>query len=144
MVSRAARRNFKISGRLRQTFPLPVCLPFPAGSQGPHACGPWPFASQYRFLVATAFGLCVGAAYMPPAETVRRCPLPVCMVFALPCRAGDFTRRTDKFFDFYNVRRGLRPQARFGAQPPKAALSAEIKTPPYRAAETGNFPVNPA
>ena len=33
-------------------------------------------ALQYRFLVATAFGLCVGAAYMPPAETVCYHPLP--------------------------------------------------------------------
>ena len=33
------------------------------------------------------------------------CPLPGRLLFVLPCRAGDFARRTDNFFNFYNVRR---------------------------------------
>ena len=58
---------------------------------GPHACGPWPFASQYRFLVVTAFGLCVGAAYMPPAKRCNYRPFMGCMTFILHCRAGDLS-----------------------------------------------------
>ena len=45
-----------------------------------------PFALRSRFWPATAFGLCVGAAYMPPAEPPRHRPLPVYMVFAPHCR----------------------------------------------------------
>ena len=64
----------------------------------------------------TAFGPCVGAAYMPPAETPRRCPLPGRMAFILYCRAGDFARRTDHFKNnFYNVRRGQDPALQTGA-----------------------------
>ena len=49
---------------------------------------------------------------MPPGRSMPRAGFPVCCPFAPLCRAG------------------LRPQARFGAQPPKAALGAEILTPP--------------
>ena len=49
---------------------------------------------------------------MPPGRGMPRAGFPVCCPFAPLCRAG------------------LRPQARFGAQPPKAALGAEILTPP--------------
>ena len=112
---------------------------------------PATFVSPYRFLVATAFGPCVGAAYMPPAKRrgfaryrfvwclpyivgraiylrpkSRRCAAvghlraksralrPGCApkrrCGASPKRAcGRSARRTDKFFDFYNVRRGQDP-----------------------------------
>ena len=38
-------------------------------------------------------------------EHCGHCPLPGRLLFVLPCRAGDFARRTDNFFNFYNVRR---------------------------------------
>ena len=80
-----------------------------------------------RFCVATTFGLCVGAAYMPPAETPRCCLLPVCMTFAPHCRAGSAPAGAFR--------------SATGLQGP--ALSAEIKTPPYRGGETGNQPGTP-
>ncbi len=43
---------------------------------------------MYRFCAVTAFGPCVGAAYMPPAKTPRRCPFTGCMVFALQNRVN--------------------------------------------------------
>ena len=42
-------------------------------------------------------------------EHCGHCPLPGRLLFVLPCRAGDFARRTDNFFIFYNVRRGQDP-----------------------------------
>ena len=57
------------------------------GLGGPHACGPWAIALPYRFLVTTAFGPCVGAAYMPPAETVRALPV-TGSVWCLFCIVG--------------------------------------------------------
>ena len=56
-----------IAAGAREAGRLPVCLMIP-------------------FCAATAFGPCVGAAYMPPAEPPRHRPLPVCMVFTPHCR----------------------------------------------------------
>ena len=84
---------------------------------------------------------------MPPAETPRRCPLPVCMVFAPHCRAGPWPRRTDDFSKNNFIRFGGRCARRRVSEANRraaAALRPEIERPPYRVAETGNFPANPA
>ena len=85
---------------------------------------PWPSAPQYRFLVVTAFGLCVGAAYMPPAKRCLHRAYTGCMVCISHCRAGVNARRTDDFLIFI--------------------MCGGVKTPPYKSAGTDNFPGNPA
>ena len=67
-------------------------------------------ALQYRFWVVTAFGPCVGAAYMPPAKRCGCCLYPVCMLFVLPCRAGVHARRTLNIFKNFIGSAGSRPR----------------------------------
>ena len=74
-------------------------------------------------------------------RTLCRWPLPVCMVFALHCRAGVHARRTDDFLKFYNVRRGQDPALQSGgngrvshkpramAHPCRAACMPPLQTP---------------
>ena len=84
-------------------------------SVGAACMRPATFVLPYRFLVATAFGLCVGAAYMPPAKRRGNRPFMGYVAFALRCRAGVHARRTDNFLKFYNVRRGQDPALQTGA-----------------------------
>ena len=59
------------------------------------------------------------------------CPLPGRLLFVLPCRAGDFARRTDNFFNFYNVRRirSCFPQTPRGEHPCREAYMPPLQTP---------------
>ena len=82
---------------------------------------------------------------MPPAKPCPRRPFMVCVTFILYCRAGVYARRTDDFLIFIMcggvcARRRVSEANRRAA----AALRPEIKAPPYRARETGDFPANPA
>ena len=72
------------------------------------------FAPRYRFCIVTALGLCVGAAYMPPAKRYGRWAFTGCGVCILPCRAGVHARRTNQYFKFFNVRRAKSPALQSG------------------------------
>ena len=66
-------------------------------------------------------------------RTLCRWPLPVCMVFALHCRAGVHARRTDDFLKFYNVRRGQDPALQSGGNG-RVSHKPRVVTHPCRAA----------
>ena len=103
---------------LRKTPALPSCLLFPAGSQGPHACGPRPSALWRRSFFIDACISFVGEAYMPPGRGERSREV-----------YGKFAR----FPRF--VGRGLDPAAhyyRFGGR----------ERPPYIARQTPDRPGN--
>ena len=72
------------------------------------------FAPRYRFCIVTALGLCVGAAYMPPAKWYGCWVFTGCGVCILPCRAGVHARRTNQYFKFFNVRRAKSPALQSG------------------------------
>ena len=64
---------------------------------------PVPVCHTVTFFFVYAVPSFVGEAYMPPGRGVRRAGFPVRCLFPVLCRAG------------------LRPQARFGAQPGRKA-----------------------
>ena len=79
-----------------------------------HGRRPRPSALWQRFGPVTAFGLCVGAAYMPPAKRCVYHPLPGCMVCVSHGRAGVHARRTLYNFKKLSVRRAKSPALQMG------------------------------
>ena len=93
-------------------------------SVGAACMRPATFVLPYRFLVATAFGLCVGAAYMPPANiaAIARCRGACC----LSCPVGRAISPAEPIIFLIFIMCGGRER------------------PPYNAAYTVVFPATPA
>ena len=77
------------------------------------ACACLPHGNVFGFVYAIP--LFVGEAYMPPGRGVPHAGFPVGWPFSPVCRAGVHARRTDKFLNIFNVRRGQDPALQCGA-----------------------------